>query len=994
MKRQFGALLILAVLLAAVPAVMANTPEAPVAAAGAVQPHATAPLPAADQPLLERLQAASQGGVRVSYHAATGKVRYIGVDRQHPLVVAGRSAASGPTAEGAARAFVAQYGALFGLVDPAAELSVLGQTASAAGRTAVRFQQMHRGIPVLGGELMVNLDEAGNVLAANGEISPAPAVGITPALTAEAAQAQAVALVAKWHGVAPERLTAVTPALWLFDPALLGTPGPGVRLVWRSEVRSADLAPIRELVLINAQTGGVALHFNQNADSKSRIVYDNRNQRSAGLPGYGPVRSEGQGASGIADVDLAYQYSGDTYDFYWNFHQRDSLDDAGMRLVSTARFCSTDATDPCPYPNAFWNGEQMVYGAGYASADDVVAHELTHGVTEHTSNVFYYMQSGAISESLSDIWGEFVDLTNGHGDDSAQVRWLIGEDLPDGIVRDMSSPHAYGDPERTTDSRYYCGAEDGGGVHRNSGVVNKTAFLMTDGGAFNGRTVTGLGITKTAAIWYETQTQLLTSAADFQDLYDLLPQACTNLVGAAGITATDCQQVALAVAATELNLQPSACPIPDVPACDAGQTPVDLFLDNFENLGSGLWASGATIGANTWYYPQTNNPYDYPFSYATSGRYHLWGDDNLGTRSDAWMRMTRDISLPTGAEARLHFRHAYSFEQAYASNYDGGVLEYSTDSGSTWRDAASLFTNNGYTGKIAVGNNPLQNRSAFVGPSYGYIASRLNLSSLAGKKIRFRFRLATDSLGGDWGWFIDDVRIYTCSGGASTPTLTPGAAPTATTTATPAAVRQRNYLPDIAWEQIHATPTPTPTATPGHLLRTLPAIADAEVSQGAPNWNAGAAPHMRAGYDFSTGANGGVVRSLLRFDLSSIPAGAQITSARLRVFYEAFWDWPGYVDTVTVYRVSSSWEELSVTWALQPSYGTATTGVVIPATEEWDWYEFAVTPLVQGWVAQSTPNYGVILRGPEYDGDDASWRGFSTREGSHPPELVIDYLAP
>ncbi len=970
-------------------------------------PAAGLATPAADQLLLERLQAASQGGVRVSYHADTGKVRYIGADRQHPLAVEGSSAASGPTAEGAARAFVNQYGALFGLVDPTAELRVMDQTTTAAGRAAVRFQQVHRGIPVLGGELRVNLDRAGNVLAANGEISPEPAVDITPALTAEAAQVQALALVAKWHGVAPERLTASTPALWLFDPALLGAPGPrGVRLVWRSEVRSADLAPIRELVLIDAQTGRVALHFSQNADSKSRVVYDNRNQRSAGLPGYGPVRGEGQGASGISDVDLAYEYSGDTYDFYWIFHQRDSLDGAGMTLVSTARYCSTDATDPCPYPNAFWNGEQMVYGAGYASADDVVAHELTHGVTEHTSNVFYYMQSGAISESLSDIWGEFVDLTNGHGDDSAQVRWLIGEDLPDGIVRDMRNPHAYGDPERTTDSRYYCGAEDGGGVHRNSSVINKTASLMTDGGAFNGRTVTGLGIAKTAAIWYETQTQLLTSAADFQDLYDLLPQACTNLIGAAGITSADCQQVALAVAATELNLQPSACPIPDVPACDAGQTPVDLFLDNFENLSSGLWVSGATVGANIWYYPQTNNPYNYPLSYATSGRYHLWGDDNRGTRSDAWIRMTRDISLPTGAEARLHFRHAYSFEQAYSSNYDGGVLEYSTDSGSTWRDTTNLLTNNGYTGQITGSSNPLLGRSAFVGPSYGYIASRLNLSSLAGKKIRFRFRLATDSMGGDWGWFIDDVRIYTCnsSAGTATPmptapatvtaTRTPTATATVTAPSTPAAVRQRNYLPHIAWEQAYATPTPTPTATPGHVLRTLPAIADAEVSQGAPDWNAGAAARMRAGCDFSTGANGGVVRSLVRFDLSSIPAGAIITSARLRVFYEAFWDWPGYVDTVTAYRVTSGWEEPSVNWTLQPSYAAATTGIVIPATEEWGWYELTVTPLVQGWVAQNTPNYGVILRGPEYEGDDASWRGFSTREGSYPPELVIDYLAP
>ena len=100
----------------------------------------------------------------------------------------------------------------------------------------------------------------------------------------------------------------------------------------------------------------------------------------------------------------------------------------GMTLVSTTRYCPNSSH--CPYANAFWNGDQMVYGAGFASADDVVGHELTHGVTESTSNLFYYYQSGAINESFSDVWGEFIDQTNGAGTDTARVKWLIGEDIP------------------------------------------------------------------------------------------------------------------------------------------------------------------------------------------------------------------------------------------------------------------------------------------------------------------------------------------------------------------------------------------------------------------------------------------------------------------------------------------------------------------------------------------------------------------------------------
>ena len=94
------------------------------------------------------------------------------------------------------------------------------------------------------------------------------------------------------------------------------------------------------------------------------------------------------------------------------------------------------------YNNAFWNGTQMVYGNGgnLAQADDVVGHELTHGVTDFESNLFYYYQSGAINESFSDIFGEFVDQTNGKGDDSAGVKWLMGEDSSLGALRDMENP--------------------------------------------------------------------------------------------------------------------------------------------------------------------------------------------------------------------------------------------------------------------------------------------------------------------------------------------------------------------------------------------------------------------------------------------------------------------------------------------------------------------------------------------------------------------------
>ena len=118
------------------------------------------------------------------------------------------------------------------------------------------------------------------------------------------------------------------------------------------------------------------------------------------------------GAGDDDDVAPAYNFAAATYDFYFNRFGRRSLDDADMTLVSTVDYCDPRFPLECPdYDNAFWNGTQMAYGNGYAAGDDVVGHELTHGVTDFSAHLFYYYQSGAINESLSDVMGEFIDQT-------------------------------------------------------------------------------------------------------------------------------------------------------------------------------------------------------------------------------------------------------------------------------------------------------------------------------------------------------------------------------------------------------------------------------------------------------------------------------------------------------------------------------------------------------------------------------------------------------
>ena len=157
--------------------------------------------------------------------------------------------------------------------------------------------------------------------------------------------------------------------------------------------------------------------------------------------------------------------------------------------------------------------------------------------------------------------------------------------------------------------------------------------------------------------------------------------------------------------------------------------------------------------------------------------------------------MVNDLLLPPSAYMR--FNHAFGFESAVPvaiTRYDGGVLEYSLNGSPSWTDAGPLFTHNGYNGTLDGSGNPLGAVPAFSADSWGYISSRLDLSSLAGQSIRFRFRIGTDVSVRDYGWFVDDVQIYTCDDGTATATPTATATSTATSTAT-------------------ATPTATPTAT-------------------------------------------------------------------------------------------------------------------------------------------------------------------------------------
>ncbi len=620
----------------------------------------------------------------------------------------------------------------------------------------IRYQQQHQGIDVIGAEIVANVNSKNSLTSISGETSNKLNIDTQFQIPAIEAQATAISAVAKWYGLAEVELYVTTPVLKIYDPRLITPFQTGPELVWEMEVLPTDIRPLRLYILVNAIKGYITLKFNM-LDTAIDLATYTANGTST-LPGTLLICDETDltCAAGDNDAMNAHIYAADTYNFYFNNHGRDSIDDAGMTIISTVHY-----DDGTGFQNAGWNGTQMVYGDGFSVADDVVGHEITHGVTQYESNLIYIFQSGAINESFSDIWGEFIDQTNGKGTDTPAVKWLMGEDLPSiGAVRSMSDPTVFGDPDRMKSANYWPANNlgDNGGVHSNSGIGNKAAFLITDGGTFNGYTITGLGITKAAMIYYEAQTNLLTTGSDYNDLYNALNLACTNLnlAGTAGISAGDCAEVNKALLAVEMNQEPVTVPIPKASVCGSGDTINTIFYDDFESSVNPSWVMQSNVGGNQW----TNSSQ----IIAKNGARAAFSD-SPSIPTDSSIQMTTPVMIPAGTNTFVYFDHFFILEFNGSSYFDGGVVEYSADNGASWNDAGGfIYQGKNYTGTLQSGfSNPLAGRSAFSGLSYSYVSSGLALTPLAGENVLIRFRMGTDNSNAGFGWSIDNFRIYTCS---------------------------------------------------------------------------------------------------------------------------------------------------------------------------------------------------------------------------------------
>src|SRR3990172_2901138 len=299
---------------------------------------------------------------------------------------------------------------------------------------------------------------------------------------------------------------------------------------WESLTLSEQMRGQRLTLSVISAIGSTA------TGTRRRTIYDAGNGYT--LPGR-LVKSEGSSKSRDKTVNEAYAGAGVTYDLFKKVFGRNSIDDRGMRLDSTVHYGKD-------YDNAFWNGQQMVYGDGdgelfnrFTIAIDVIGHELTHGVTEYEAGLEYEDQSGALNESLSDVFGALVKQYK-RRQTAKDADWLIGKGLlargvKGNALRSMKEPGtAYDDDVLGTDPQpghmkdYVKTREDNGGVHINSGIPNRAfyeAAIRLGGNAW----------TKAGQIWYVTLRDKLRPTSSFRNAARWTVAVAKELYGAGSL---------------------------------------------------------------------------------------------------------------------------------------------------------------------------------------------------------------------------------------------------------------------------------------------------------------------------------------------------------------------------------------------------------------------------------------------------------------------------
>ena len=531
------------------------------------------------------------------------------------------------------RAFLRRFKRLMKLRNPDEDVVLEAIQADNLNRKHLRFGLRHRGLQVWPADLIVSVNGNGDVDHVSASYPPIPRkLVVRPSVSAKQARKAALATV-----IAPQEAGVKASELIIY--AKLGIQP---RLAWKFRVRQSPRHSW--IVVIDAHSGTKLDAFNEimndringrgqdifndtrplkiwreddtrylvdtskrmyqassnppnpdpNITRGAIIVQDARNRPTTNPPDRIPnlfhVTSDQANSGWLRDgVSAAFNLS-ETYDYFEQRHQRNSLDGQGGTISAIVRFGNN-------YDNAFWdpNLNLIVFGdaSPYAGSLDIVAHELTHGVISSTANLVYQNQSGALNEAFADIFGEMVEA-----DSRGSPDWIIGSDL--GFpLRNMKDPGSLricrGCPAYPSKMSEFIpptdplAASDNGGVHINSSIINRAYYLLAAG------LDRSIGLNNASRIFYRALTTKLTSQSEFVDLRLAAIASAKELFGD---DSRQARQTANAFDAVEiLDAPPTPAP-PTNPQVSGDDATIFVYADNAGNFFLGRRESARGDGAN------------------------------------------------------------------------------------------------------------------------------------------------------------------------------------------------------------------------------------------------------------------------------------------------------------------------------------------------------------------------------------------------------------
>ena len=617
-----------------------------------------------------------------------------------------------------------------------------------------RFQQRVNDVPVWEGEAIVHLKADGELSTITDDLKENLFINTQPTISAK----EAVSIAEGMYRGNAELTESPKVDLWIYRGDLRD------HLAWRVEMPRLDGSEETSIpvLFIDAHTGEKVFEYNNLQTGSGPSLYSgtvsittssvgstyymedltrrmgtfNMNNTGNTSTGTGGTQSRYTDTNDIWDstaqragVDAHYG-AAMTYDYFKNVHGRNGINGSNgpgttaAAANSSISLVSSRVHFGNKYNNAFWYNNRMSYGDGDGVnfsplvTLDIAGHEMTHGVTQFSANLTYANESGALNESMSDVFGAMVELYARGGTITADT-WKIGEQaytpsISGDALRYMDNPHLAANSGYTSDddpdhyAERYTGSADSGGVHINSGIPNKAFYLAAVGGTHHRSnvTVTGIGVTNAARIWYRALTTYMTSGTNFSGARTAMLNAATDLFGA---SSTQYNTVAMAWCAVGVGSCPSGSTPTPTPTPGGG---TELIVNGGFEGSASPW-----VGSGSGYF------YVNPGNYPQAGTGYIYFGVNNSVSGQAYQQVT----IPSSATGTLTFwLNVTSNETTTTTQYDKLYVEVRSTSGTLLSTLATYSNLNKGTAGV-------------------YSQKTLNLSAYRGQTVRIQFRATNDS---------------------------------------------------------------------------------------------------------------------------------------------------------------------------------------------------------------------------------------------------------